>query len=108
MKHSLSSNLLTRTVKVAVIGTCGNGSIVAMGLPYIHQAMLLAGHPGGLDVTLIDGDVVSASNCIRQPFGYSEVGLPKATVLVSRINLFWDLRWKSIPERLSDNHRLWE
>jgi PRTRC genetic system ThiF family protein len=108
MKHSLSSHLLTRPVKVAVIGTGGNGSIVAMGLPYIHQAMLLAGHPGGLDVTLIDGDVVSASNCIRQPFGYSEVGLPKATVLVSRINLFWDLRWKSIPERLSDDHRLWE
>jgi len=108
MKHFLTSHLLARTVKVAVIGTGGNGSVVAMGLPYIHQAMLLAGHPGGLDVTLIDGDVVSESNCIRQPFGRSEVGLPKATVLVSRINLFWDLRWESVPERLSDEHRLWE
>ena len=108
MKHFLTPHLLARTVKVAVIGTGGNGSVVAMGLPYIHQAMLLAGHPGGLDVTLIDGDVVSESNCIRQPFGRSEVGLPKATVLVSRINLFWDLRWESVPERLSDEHRLWE
>jgi len=108
MKHTLSSHLLTRTVNVAVIGTGGNGSVVAMGLPYIHQAMLVAGHPGGLAVTLIDGDVVSESNCVRQPFGRSEVGLPKATVLVSRINLFWDLRWKSVPERLSDEHRLWE
>jgi len=82
MKHFLTPHLLARTVKVAVIGTGGNGSVVAMGLPYIHQAMLLAGHPGGLDVTLIDGDVVSESNCVRQPFGRSEVGLPKATVLV--------------------------
>ena len=108
MKHFLTPHLLARTVKVAVIGTGGNGSVVAMGLPYIHQAMLLAGHPGGLDVSLIDGDVVSESNCVRQPFGRSEVGLPKATVLVSRINLFWDLRWESVPERLSDEHRLWE
>jgi PRTRC genetic system ThiF family protein len=108
MKHFLTPHLLARTVKVAVIGAGGNGSVVAMGLPYIHQAMLLAGHPGGLDVTLIDGDVVSESNCVRQPFGRSEVGLPKATVLVSRINLFWDLGWKSVSERLSGEHRLGE
>jgi len=108
MNHSLSSHLLTHAVKVAVVGTGGNGSVVAMGLPYIHQAMLLAGHPDGLAVTLIDGDVVSESNCIRQPFGRSEIGLPKATVLVSRINLFWGLRWQSIPERLNDGHRLGE
>jgi len=42
MKHFLTPRLLARTVKVAVIGTGGNGSVVAMGLPYIHQAMLLA------------------------------------------------------------------
>jgi PRTRC genetic system ThiF family protein len=108
MNHRLLPHLLTRIVKVSVIGTGGNGSIVAMGLPYIHQAMVLSGHPGGLDVILIDGDLVSESNCARQPFGRSEIGLPKATVLVSRINLFWNLRWKSAPQHLNDEHRLEE
>ena len=108
MKHLLSAHLLTRAVKVAVVGTGGNGSVVAMGLPYIHQAMLVCGHPDGLAVTLIDGDIVSESNCIRQPFARTEIGLPKATVLVSRINLFWGLRWQSIPERLCETHRLGE
>jgi PRTRC genetic system ThiF family protein len=106
MKHNITTQLLSRTVSVSVVGTGGNGSIVAMALPYIHQALLVAGHPGGLDVTLIDGDVVSESNCIRQPFSRSEIGLPKATVLVSRINLFWNLNWRSAPQRLADDHLL--
>ena len=40
-----------------MIGCGGNGSVIAMGFPYIHQALLAA----GLDVTLIDGDKVSSS-----------------------------------------------
>lgn len=109
MTHTIPEHLLRqRTIRVVVIGCGGNGSIIAMGLPYIHQALLLAGHPGGLDVTLIDGDIVSPSNCIRQPFSQSEVGLSKATVLVSRINLFWGLQWKAIPEKVSKSHRVGE
>jgi sulfur-carrier protein adenylyltransferase/sulfurtransferase len=70
MKHTIPLHLLQRrAIRVVVIGCGGNGSVMVMGLPYIHQALLLAGHPGGLHVTLIDGDVVSPSNCVRQPFG---------------------------------------
>lgn len=97
MIHALPAHILQRrTIRVAVIGCGGNGSVIAMGLPYIHQALLVAGHPGGLEVTLIDGDTVSATNCARQPFSQSEVGLHKSIVLASRINLFWGLRWKAI------------
>lgn len=109
MTHTIPEHLLRqRTIRVAVIGCGGNGSVIAMGLPYIHQALLLDGHPGGLDVTLIDGDLVSASNCVRQPFCQAEIGLSKATVLVSRINLFWGLQWKAIPENVSNSHRVGE
>jgi len=105
MTHTIPEYLLRRrTIRVVVIGCGGNGSVIAMGLPYIHQALLLAGHTGGLDVTLIDGDVISSSNCVRQPFCQSEIGLSKATVLVSRINLFWGVQWKAIPENLSGSH----
>lgn len=79
-----------------------------MGLPYIHQALLLTGHPGGLDVILIDGDIVSPSNCVRQPFCQAEIGLRKATVLASRINMFWGLQWKAITENVSASHRVGE
>lgn len=107
MTHTTPEHLLRqRVIRVIVIGCGGNGSVIAMGLPYIHQALLLAGHPGGLEVTLIDGDVVSPSNCIRQPFSHAEIGLSKATVLVSRINLFWGLQWKAIPENVCKFHKI--
>jgi len=84
--HKISAALLTRPVRVLVIGCGGNGSAIIGGLPYLHQAMIAAGHPGGLRVTVMDHDTVSAVNCVRQPFSESEVGLFKAVVLVNRIN----------------------
>ena len=98
MSHSLSPELLRRPVRVLVVGCGGNGSAIAAGLPYLHQAMLVHGHPGGLDVTLMDGDLVSATNCVRQPFSQAEIGHSKAVVLVSRMNLFWGLDWHAVPE----------
>ena len=109
MNHTIPAHLLQgRAIRVVVIGCGGNGSVMAMGLPYIHQALLLAGHPGGLDVTLIDGDIVSPSNCARQPFSQSEIGLSKSVVLASRINLFWGLKWKAIQEHVSKSHKVEE
>ena len=98
MSHILSPELLRRPVHVLVVGCGGNGSAIAAGLPYLHQAMLVHGHQGGLDVTLMDGDVVSATNCVRQPFSQAEIGHSKAVVLVSRMNLFWGLDWHAVPE----------
>jgi hypothetical protein len=87
--HTVSAVLLQRQIRVLVVGCAGNGIAVAAGLPYLHRALLVQGHPGELDVTLMDGDIVSSTNCVRQPFARHEIGLPKAVVLISRINLFF-------------------
>ncbi len=68
--------------------------------------MLVAGHPGGLQVTLMDGDVISPANCVRQPFSSAEIGLAKAVVMVSRLNLFWGLSWTASPEYLSEQSKI--
>lgn len=104
--HTLDAELLRRPVRVLVVGCGGTGSAVTGGLPYLHQAMLVAGHAGGLQVTLMDGDTISPANCIRQPFCQSEVGLAKAVVMVSRLNLFWGLNWTAVPEYLSSRSEL--
>lgn len=96
-EHIIPGQLLERQVRVTVVGCGGTGSAIAAGLPYLHQAMLAFGHAGGLSVTFIDGDKISRANCVRQPFSVSEIGLYKATVLASRINLFWGLDWKGSP-----------
>ena len=101
MTHNLSLELIRRPVRALVVGCGGNGSAITAGLPYLHQAMLVHGHRGGLEVTLMDGDVVSSTNCVRQPFSQAEIGHSKAVVLVSRLNLFWSLKWHAVPEHFS-------
>ncbi len=85
-----------RPLKVLVIGAGGNGSGVFLQLPYLHQALRVWGHEG-LRVELMDGDLVSETNCVRQPFATSDVGINKALVLVNRVNLFWGLEWSAAP-----------
>ena len=97
MAHDLSPELIRRPVRVLVVGCGGNGSAITAGLPYLHQAMLVHGHCGGLEVTLMDGDAISATNCVRQPFSQAEIGHSKAVVLVSRLNLFWGLQVARCP-----------
>jgi PRTRC genetic system ThiF family protein len=88
---------------VLVVGAGGNGSAVLLGLPYLHQAMKVWGHAGGIHVMLADGDLVSKTNCIRQPFASADVGLNKATVLINRVNLFWGLCWQAHPEHFHED-----
>jgi sulfur-carrier protein adenylyltransferase/sulfurtransferase len=83
--------------RVAVVGCGGTGAALIGGLPFLHQALTAMGHPG-LQVTVADGDKVSANNCVRQPFSESEIGLFKSTVLVNRLNLFWGLKWQASTE----------
>jgi len=99
--HMVDPELLRRPVRVLLVGCGGSGTAIASGLPYLHQAMLVAGHPGGLQVTVIDGDIISATNCVRQPFCSSEIGLAKTVVMVSRLNLFWGLNWTAVAEHLT-------
>src|SRR6185295_18635249 len=104
--HTLTAELLRREVRVLVVGCGGTGGAVAAGLPYLHQAMVIAGHPGGLEVTLMDGGVISATNCVRQPFSQGEIGLSKAVVLVTRLNLFWGLNWTAVAEHVRTKYDL--
>jgi PRTRC genetic system ThiF family protein len=97
IEHVLPSDLLRhRAVRVLVIGAGGNGSAIVLGLPYLDQALRAWGHRYSLEVTLMDGDLVSETNCVRQPFSASDIGQNKATVLINRINLFWGTRWQAV------------
>ena len=104
--HTILPHLLRRTVKVAVVGCGGTGSAVISGLPHLHQALLAYGHPSGLSVTVMDGDRISPTNCVRQPFSASEIGLFKSVVLVNRLNLFWGLEWEAVPYHVNASHDL--
>ena len=99
-EHTLPKSLCRRgqPLRVLIVGAGGNGSAVLLGLPYLHQAMKVWGHTGGIHVMLADGDLVSKTNCIRQPFASADVGLNKAVVLINRVNLFWGLQWQARPE----------
>jgi PRTRC genetic system ThiF family protein len=100
IEHALPKSLCRRgqPLRVLIVGAGGNGSAVLLGLPYLHQAMKVWGHAGGIHVMLADGDLVSETNCVRQPFASADVGLNKATVLINRVNLFWGLRWQAHTE----------
>jgi PRTRC genetic system ThiF family protein len=92
--------LLERQVRVLVVGCGGTGSAVVAGLPCLHESLVARCHPGGLHVTVLDGETISPTNCVRQPFSRSEVGLYKAIVLVNRLNMFWGLKWEAVPAHL--------
>lgn len=98
MTHRTHSLLLTRPVKVAVVGCGGNGSQLLNGLARLDRSIRELGHPGGLQVTAYDPDKVSVANMGRQLFSPADIGLPKATVLVHRLNCFFGLDWKGRNE----------
>jgi hypothetical protein len=99
--HQIHPELLKHKVRVLVVECGGNGSAIADGLPYLHQALRAYGHPEGIHVTLLDPDVISATNCVRQPFSQSEIGLYKSVVLANRLNLFCGLDWQDRRQNLS-------
>lgn len=94
-----------RALRVLLIGAGGNGSAVLFGLPYLHHALLAWGATDGLDVTVMDADTVSPTNCVRQPFGAADIGLNKATVLINRVNLFHQLNWEARAENFTAGGR---
>jgi PRTRC genetic system ThiF family protein len=96
--HILPERLLRDPIRVLVVGCGGNGSAIVAQLPYLHQALKAWGHPHGIDVAVMDGDIVSRTNCVRQPFSAGDIGQNKAKILVNRINLFWRLAWRAKAE----------
>lgn len=85
-----------RKLKVAVVGAGGTGSHLLGGLRFLHAA-LAAYRNSGLDVTVFDPDTVGEFNLVRQDYFPSEVGHPKAVVLVNRLNARLNLGWKAEP-----------
>jgi PRTRC genetic system ThiF family protein len=104
-EHTLPKSFCRRgqPIRILIVGAGGNGSAMLLGLPYLHQAMQVWGHAGGIHVMLADGDLVSKTNCVRQPFALGDVGLNKAVVLINRVNLFWGLSWQAHPEHFHKN-----
>jgi len=103
--HTVPGSLLEKQVHVTVVGCGGTGTAFVSGLPLLHQAMLALGHPDGLDVSLVDGDRISSTNCVRQPFCENEIGLFKSIVLATRINLFYGLGWRAYPRFIDESWR---
>jgi PRTRC genetic system ThiF family protein len=93
--HMPDTGSSRRGFRVLVIGAGGNGSAVLFGLPYLHHALIAWGFADGLNVTVMDADTVSPTNCVRQPFGAADIGQNKATILINRINLFHQISWHS-------------
>lgn len=97
-KHFYTPAILTeRRIRVLVLGAGGTGGEVLDALARIHLSLIELGHAGGLEVTVMDGDRVSASNIGRQRFGACDIGHPKSVVLAHRYNLFYGLDWQAVP-----------
>jgi PRTRC genetic system ThiF family protein len=104
--HKLWPQVLQNPVKVVVVGCGGTGSVMAGWLPFLHKTLLALGHPRGLRVTLMDGDVVSETNCVRQAFSIADVGRNKAGVIVERTNLYFGTRWEATERFVSEGDAL--
>ncbi len=102
MEHIVKSRLLSRKVNVHVVGAGGTGSHVVQSLTQLHHALIALGHPGGLDVTLIDDDIVTASNIGRQCFFESDLGHPKAEILINRANICWGTNWEASINKVGE------
>ena len=101
MKHHIHPDLVSRQIKIAVVGAGGTGSRIIENLINLHRAMIALGHPGGIQVTLIDDDVVSAANVGRQAFYQCDIGAYKSLTLINRANMsLGDCQWKAVIDRI--------
>lgn len=106
MLHYINSRLASdKAVDVVVVGAGGTGSQVITALAQMQHALVALGHPG-LDVLVVDDDVVSEANVGRQWFFPADVGHSKAAVLVQRVNLTLGTDWRAESVRLTASHRL--
>lgn len=92
---SIPQRWLHQPINILLIGAGGNGSEVFDGLVKINDALKALQHPG-LSVAVIDPDVVSSSNVVRQRFYSHEIGTNKAFSLVHRVNVLHGLGWRGL------------
>ncbi len=102
-KHYVSQDLVSPRTPVNIIlaGCGGTGSQILTGMARMNYALKALGHPG-LQMHVFDPDTVSQTNVGRQLFSPADVGQNKATLLTSRLNLFFGTQWESYEKLLSD------
>lgn len=98
-KHYVANYIINprHQLTVSLIGVGGTGSQVLTSLGRMNYALQQLGHPG-LHVVAYDADIVTPANCGRQLFAEQEVGLNKAEVLVTKLNMFFGTQWESRSE----------
>ncbi|HEV2353267.1 MAG TPA: ThiF family adenylyltransferase, partial [Puia sp.] len=94
----------TNPVTVNLVGAGGTGSHLLPALGGIHADLLAMDHPG-LQVTVVDDDVVTPFNVGRQGFSAAEIGLPKAVAILSRTNRFYGTNWQAVNIRWLTQNR---
>lgn len=102
MSHTCRTRLIAEEIRVLVIGAGGTGSLLATDLARLNLALEELGHLGGMTVTIIDGDTVSLSNVGRQSFYAPDIGHPKASVVVNRINTCYGFNWVAIDQPFTE------
>lgn len=97
--HFLAQYLLnpSHPVTINLIGAGGTGSQVITCLARLDITLRELGHPG-LFVTVFDPDIVTEANLGRQLFSPSDLGINKASCLVTRINRFFGNNWRAITQ----------
>ncbi len=106
MKHHAGQCLAhERPIRTLVVGAGGTGSQVMTALGQMDHALKSLGR-AGLDVLLVDDDIVSNANVGRQWFFASDVGSYKSDILVNRVNMTLGTSWSSSTERLTASHRV--
>lgn len=103
LRFNIPARWLNGQLSILVIGAGGTGSDVLVRLAKLHTQMVALGSPG-LRVTVMDSDIVSESNCGRQHFSPSAIGLNKALVLVNSINLAYQVNWTGAPDHFDLDH----
>jgi len=101
--HYSRVSVASKPVHVTLIGCGGTGSIVLNHLARLHTALQSFNHPG-IHVDVYDPDIVTDANIGRQAFTPADVGLNKATVLVTRINAYHGLTWTGWPVKSDRSH----
>lgn len=111
--HFTAPELLnpTNPVSVCLIGAGGTGSQVLTGLARMSHSLQQLGH-AGLQVSLWDDDVITDANRGRLLFAQCEVGLSKASALITRTNRFFGTGWKAIekpftPDTATGRHSIY-
>lgn len=97
------SDWIERPIRIVMLGAGGTGGEVLYALARIAKQLHALGCPDRLHVTLIDGEVVSASNLGRQRFAECDIGHSKARVLIQRINLFFNFDWTAVHGEWTPN-----